>query len=84
MKTDCDCFVGFLSTEEVRRSTIEFEVQRIVNIQPTFKRYGLLNGEPQTKSQIVDNKKGYLSRFAYCPYCGQPINWKHLLSFTKK
>jgi len=38
MKTDCNCFIGFLSAVEVNKSTIEFEVQRIVNIQPTFKK----------------------------------------------
>ncbi len=69
-KTDvissCDCLVGFLSGEKVNKSTIDYEVERIVNIQPTFKKYGLLNGEPQTKSQIVDGRKGYLSRFVYC------------------
>jgi len=76
----CDCFVGFISGEKVNKSTIDYEVERIVNIQPTFKKYGLLNGEPQTKSQIVDGRKGYLSRFIYCPYCGEKINWKQVLS----
>ena len=76
----CDCFIGFLSGEEVRKSTIDFEVERIVNIQPTFKKYGLLKGEPQSKSQIVDGRKGYLSRFVYCHYCGKKINWKQVLS----
>ena len=76
----CDCFVGFLSGEKVNKSTIDYEVERIVNIQPTFKKYGLLKGEPQTKSQIVDGRKGYLSRFVYCPYCGEKVNWKQVLS----
>lgn len=76
----CDCFVGFLSGEKVNKSTIDFEVESIVNIQPTFKKYGLLNGEPQTKIQIVDGRKGYLIRFVYCPYCGEKVNWKQVLS----
>ena len=46
-KTDiissCDCFIGFISGEKVNKSTIDYEVERIVNIQPTFKKYGLLN-----------------------------------------
>ena len=83
-KTDvissCDCLVGFLSGEKVNKSTIDYEVERIVNIQPAFKKYGLLKGEPQTKSQIVDGRKGYLSRFVYCPYCGEKLNWKQVLS----
>ena len=78
--SSCDCLVGFLSGEKVNKSTIDYEVERIVNIQPTFKKYGLLNGEPQTKSQIVDGRKGYLSRFVYCPYCGEKLNWKGILS----
>ena len=78
--SSCDCLVGFLSGEKVNKSTIDYEVERIVNIQPTFKKYDLLNGEPQTKSQIVDGRKGYLSRFSYCPYCGNKIDWKTVLS----
>jgi len=77
--TSCDCFVGFLSGEQVNKSTIDDEVQSIVNIQPTFKKYGLLNGEPQSKSQIVDGRKGYLDRFNYCPNCGEKVNWKQVL-----
>jgi len=77
--TSCDCFVGFLSGEQVNKSTIDEEVEAIVNIQPTFKKYGLLNGEPQSKSQIVDGRKGYLDRFNYCPNCGEKVNWKQVL-----
>jgi hypothetical protein len=78
--SSCDCLLGFLSGEKVNKSTIDYEVKRLVNIQPTFKKYGLLNGEPQSKSQIVDGRKGYLSRFVYCPYCGEKVNWKQVLS----
>jgi hypothetical protein len=83
-KTDvissCDCLVGFLSGERVSKSDIDYEVKRISDIQPKFKEYGLLNGEPLSQKQIVDNRRGYLSRFAYCPYCGDKLNWKQLLS----
>ena len=72
----CDCFIGFICGEKVSKSTIDYEVEQIVNIQPTFKKYGLLNGEPQTKNQIIDGRKGCLSRFSYCPYCGDKIDWK--------
>ena len=80
VNNSCDCFIGFLSGEKVNKSTIDFEVERIVNIQPTFKKYGLLKGEPQSKSQIVDGRRGYLNRFVYCPYCGEKINWKQVLN----
>ena len=78
--SSCDCLVGFLSGERVSKSTIDYEVKRISDIQPKFKEYGLLNGEPLSPKQIVDNRRGYLSRFAYCPYCGEKINWKQVLS----
>ena len=76
----CDCLVGFLSGERVRKSDIDYEVKRISDIQPKFKEYGLLNGDPLSTRQIVDNRRGYLSRFSYCPYCGEKINWKQVLS----
>jgi translation initiation factor 2 beta subunit (eIF-2beta)/eIF-5 len=83
-KTDvissCDCLVGFLSGEKVSKSDIDYEVKRISDIQPKFKEYGLLNGEPLSPKQIVDNRRGYLSRFVYCPYCGEKVNWKQVLS----
>jgi len=77
---NCDCLLGFLSGEKVSKSTIDFEVQAIVNIQQKFKKIGLLRGDPQSKRQIVDGRKGYLSRFSYCPFCGEKVNWKQVLS----
>jgi hypothetical protein len=77
--TNCDCFIGFLSGEEVNKSSFKEEVNKIVYFQPELKKYGLLKGEPQTAKQIVDNRKGYLSRFKYCPYCGKIIDWKSII-----
>ena len=76
----CDCFIGFLSGEEVRKSELKRMVNDIVELQPQLKKYGILNGEPNTAKQIVDGRKGYLSRFSYCPYCGNNIDWKTVLS----
>jgi hypothetical protein len=76
----CDCFIGFLSGEDVRKSELKRMVDDIVKLQPRLKKYGLLSGEPNTAKQIVDGRKGYLSRFSYCPYCGEKINWKQVLS----
>ena len=75
----CDCFIGFLSGEEVRKSGLKRMVNDIVELQPQLKKYGILNGEPNTAKQIVDGRKGYLSRFSYCPYCGNKIDWKTVL-----
>ena len=83
-KTDvissCDCLIGFISGEKVSKSTIDYEVKSISNMMPKYKEYNMLKGEPLTPKQIVDNRRGYLSRFAYCPYCGEKLNWKQLLS----
>jgi len=83
-KTDvissCDCLIGFISGDKVSKSTIEYEVKSISNMMPKYKEYNMLKGEPLTPKQIVDNRRGYLSRFAYCPYCGEKLNWKRLLS----
>ena len=78
-KKNCNCFIGFISGDEVYKSSLEEEVERIENIQPVFKSYGLLNGEPLNKKQIVDGRKGYLRRFNYCPNCGEKLNWKKIL-----
>ena len=76
----CDCFIGFLSGEEVRKSDLARQVDDIVKLQSQLKKYGMLNGEPNTAKQIVDGRKGYLSRFSYCPYCGEKLNWKTILN----
>lgn len=78
--SSCDCLIGFISAEKVSKSTIDYEVKSISNMMPKYKEYNMLKGEPLTPKQIVDNRRGYLSRFAYCPYCGEKLNWKQLLS----
>jgi len=80
VSNSCNCFIGFLSGEEVKKSDIKRQVDDIVRLQPELKKYGMLNGEPQTAKQIVDGRKRYLSRFSYCPYCGEKIDWKTVLS----
>ena len=77
--SSCDCFVGFVSGEKVNKSNIEFEVKSISKMQPEYKKYGMLKGEPLTPKQIVDNRRGYLTRFIYCPYCGNKIDWNQIL-----
>lgn len=76
---NCDCFIGFLSNEDVKKSNIKRIVDEVVRLQPALKKYGLLNGEPNSAKQLVDGRKGYLGRFSYCPYCGEKINWKEIL-----
>lgn len=76
----CDCLVGFISGERVSKSTIDYEVTSIFNMMPKYQEYGMLKGKPLTKKEIVDNRRGHLSRFVYCPYCGDKVNWKQVLS----
>jgi hypothetical protein len=78
--SSCDCLVGFISGEKVNKSTIDYEVTSIFNMMPKYQKYGMLKGKPLTKKEIVDNRRGYLSRFVYCPYCGEKVNWKQVLS----
>ena len=78
--SSCDCLVGVISGETVSKSTIDYEVTSIFNMMPQYQEYGMLKGKPLTKKEIVDNRRGYLSRFTYCPYCGKKVNWKQVLS----
>ena len=59
---DCDCFVGFLCGEQVTKSTIDNEVTGVESHQLSLKEYGLMNGEPQTKRQIFDDREMELCR----------------------
>jgi hypothetical protein len=80
VSNSCDCFIGFLSGEDIRLSDIKRQVEDVVKLQPELKKYGLLKGEPLTAKQLVDGRKGYISRFNFCPYCGNKIDWKTVLS----
>lgn len=79
MSKDCDCYIGELCGDDVRLSTILSEINSVINTQKNFKSMNLLNGDVKTKSQIVDNRRGFLSRFNFCPFCGIKIDWKQIL-----
>jgi hypothetical protein len=76
-----DCMIGFLSGESVYKSTLSYEVNMIAHLMPTYEKYGILKGKALTPKQIVDNRRGYLSRFNFCPHCGEKLNWKEILNF---
>ncbi len=80
VSNSCDCFIGFLSGEDIRLSDIKRQVEDVVKLQPELKKYGLLKGEPLTAKQLVDGRKGYVHRFYFCPYCGKSIDWKTVLN----
>ncbi len=76
----CDCLIGFISGEKVTKSTIDYEVKRISAMMPKYKEHNILKGKVLSPKGIIDNRRGYLSRFAYCPYCGEKLNWKQIIN----
>lgn len=77
-KTDCDCFLGFISGDKIYKSNLNYELDRTSSIQSNFYDMGLLKGKPLNPKDILDNRRGYISKFTFCPYCGDKINWKKI------
>lgn len=81
MKNKCNCHIGDISGHSLFISNVKDEIERTSQMQKIFKANGLLNNkEPLTTLQIIDNRKGYVSRFSFCPYCGTKINWKTIVN----
>ena len=76
----CDCILGMMSDSKVHKSTIFNDVFDLSRIQQVYSDHGVLKGIPLTPLQILDHRRGYLQRFAFCGYCGEKINWKEILS----
>lgn len=79
-KTDCDCLLGFLSGDEIYKSNLDYELDRVVNVQSNLYEMGLLQVKPLKGKEILDNRRGYISRFTFCPHCGEKINWKNIIN----
>ena len=79
----CDHLIGFVSGEKVNISTLNYELNRITATQTSFKKYKLTDKEPLQPKDLVDNRRGYLYRFKFCPYCGIEINWKLIIKNIK-
>ena len=77
-KTECDCLLGFISGDKLYKSNLDYELDRVVNVQSNLYEMGLLKGKPLKGKEILDNRRGYISRFTYCPYCATKINWKNI------
>ena len=82
IKSNCDCSIGYLSGEKIKLSTFGWEVKRVSDMQFTMKEQNLLWNKkaPLKPLQLIDNRRGYLSRFIFCPYCGTKINWKMIIN----
>ena len=80
----CDCKLGYISSDAVYKSNIEYEAKRVLNVQESFKKLKLLKTEPLTQiSEVLDGRRGYLSAYIYCPYCGEKINWNKIKESLK-
>jgi hypothetical protein len=80
----CDCKLGYISSDAVYKSNIEYEAKRVISVQQNLKKLKLLKGEPLTQiSEVLDFRKGYLSGYTYCPFCGEKINWNKIKESLK-
>lgn len=80
----CDCKLGYISGDAVYKSNIEYEAKRVLNVQESFKKLKLLKTEPLNEiSEVLDGRRGYLSAYTYCPFCGEKINWNKIKDSLK-
>lgn len=77
-KTECNCLLGFISGDKIYKSNLDYELEKTSNIQSNLYELGLLKGKPLKAKEILDNRRGFISRFIFCPYCGEKINWKNI------
>ncbi|HUU53242.1 MAG TPA: hypothetical protein VMW44_01210 [Candidatus Bathyarchaeia archaeon] len=80
----CDHTIGFLQ-EFVNQSKIKKVIE---NECYSWNRHGktmaeLTGDTKEYKSDIkpvdfLDRRRGYMTIFNYCPYCGEKINWKDI------
>lgn len=78
--SNCNCFIGYLSGEELFIDSFKVQVKYLSDYQKRIEVYGIMHGPAQTEKQLIDGRKGYLMKFNYCPYCGTKIDWKKLKS----
>lgn len=76
----CDCLIGSLYDDAITIDSVKEIIEYTISRQATLAKHGLLKGEPSTKKEILDGRKGYISRFNFCPYCGTKVNWKQVIS----
>lgn len=52
----------------------------------TFLSDPLGGGGPERglKSEWIDRRKGYITPYVYCPYCGEKLNWNKLKRRVKE
>ena len=77
----CDCTIGIIEDERVTKKSVIEAAQSIVDFQNNERNIFLFQNKNPVKStaDVVDGRKGYLSRFNYCLYCGTKINSKEII-----
>lgn len=83
-KSECDCLLGFISGDKIYKSNLDYELERTSNVQSNLYEMGLLKGKPLNAKEILDNRRGYIQRFNFCPYCADKINWKSISNSYSK
>jgi len=74
------CRVGTMAAEILTFEDILFEAEGVERFQKQPRNQEIFKiKEPLTIKQILDNRRGYLQRFNYCPDCGKKIDWKFLM-----
>jgi len=76
----CDCYIGNMNNTYLFLSTIKEEIEQTSYMQKVYKDSGIFKDQRAlTPLQIIDNRKGYVSRFIFCPYCGTKVDWKRIV-----
>lgn len=76
----CDCYIGNMNNTYLFLSTIKEEIGQTAYMQKVYKDSGIFKDQRAfTPLQIIDNRKGYVLRFKFCPYCGTKVDWKRIV-----
>jgi hypothetical protein len=78
--TECDCVIGTYERDSLlHKSSYNEILWEMSETQRHFAYMGLLKGKPLTAREMADNRRGYVHRYNYCPYCGAKHDWKQLI-----
>jgi translation initiation factor 2 beta subunit (eIF-2beta)/eIF-5 len=82
--SDCFCIIGTYERDiPLRLSEYVEIINDMAKVQRNFAEMGLLRSQPLTSKEISDNRRGYIHRYNYCPYCGVKHDWKQLTKALK-
>jgi hypothetical protein len=76
----CDCSIGTYDRGDLLHKSTYLEILRdISKLQRNLYKMGLRISVPLSAQQIADNRRGYITRYNYCPKCGAKHDWKQLV-----